>query len=48
MITKNVNKKVEDEIRSIAKDVPKVYQTKKKKQLTQTVLPKSKKPVVSK
>lgn len=37
MITKNVNRKVEEEIRSVVTDAPKVYQSNKKKQLKQTV-----------
>lgn len=34
-ITRNVNKKVEEEIRAVVSDAPKVYLAKKKKQIKQ-------------
>lgn len=36
-ITKNVNKRVEEEIRAVVSDAPKVYLAKKKKQIKQVV-----------
>lgn len=34
LITKNVNKKVEEEIRNMANDEPRLYEAKKKKQVS--------------